>query len=133
MTILLLGAGPRLAWVRSVLDAARARAPVSAQPLSAVPEIRVLEGLPTRDLLVSLAAGTIDSLILIDHGLFSAGPPPAAVDPAEAIRGEAQRAVFAVELARRAARTLVLSGGNAQAWIASLATLLAVPLPADLL
>jgi hypothetical protein len=132
MSILLLGDGPRLAWVRSVLDAMRARAPVSAQSLSAVPEIRVVEGPPTRDLLVSLAAGTIDSLILVDHGLLAAGPPPAAVDPAEAIRGEALRAVFAVELARRAARTLVLSGGDTQAWVPSLAALLVVPLPGDL-
>jgi hypothetical protein len=101
--------------------------------LPASPEIRVVEGPPTRDLLVSLAGGPIDALLLVDHGLFADGPPPAAIDQGDAVRGEALRAVFAVELARRAARTVVLSGGDAQAWVDSLATLLAVPLPADLL
>ena len=48
------------------------------------------------------------------------------------MRGEAQRAVFALELTRRAARTLVLSGGDAQAWVAALATLLAAPRSAEL-
>ena len=127
MTILLLGAGPRLAWVRSVLDALHARAPGDAMP-----EIRVVEGPPTREVLVSLAGVAIDALVLVDHSPFAGSVAPEAVAAAEAVRGEAQRAVFALELARRAARTLVLAGGDAQAWVAALATLLAAPRSAEL-
>ena len=125
MTILLFGAGPRVAWVCSVLEAARAQARTDP-----VREVRVVEGPLTRELLVSLAGVAIDALVLVDHGPFAAGGIPEAAAIAEAVRCEAQRAVFALELARRATRTLVLSGDDAQAWVATLATLLAAPLPA---
>jgi hypothetical protein len=127
MTILLVGAGPRLAWARSFLESARAQGPTGA-----VPEIRVVEGPPTRELLVSLAGETIDVLILLDHGPFIVCPPPGALAPGEAVRNEGLRAVFALEVARRAAQTLILSEGDAQGWATSLASVFAAPPPAEL-
>jgi len=127
MTILLFGAGPRLAWVRSVLDAARAQVRTEA-----VREVRVVDSPPTRELLVSLAPLQVNALVLVDHFPFAAGPPSVALAPGEALRGEAQRAIFALELARRAARTLALDGGAAQAWPSALAKLLVAAPPAQL-
>lgn len=137
MTILLLGAGPRLAWVRSVLEALCAPAGLVPEVGAGIPapgggaEIVVVEGPPTRELLASLADRPIDALVLVDHAPFAVGALPEAAALAETVRGEAQRAVFALELARRAARTLNLSGDDAAAWAATLAALLAVPLPAE--
>jgi hypothetical protein len=126
MTILLLGAGPRLAWVRSILEALC----VPAEPTSEIGVgIIVVEGRPTRELLVSLADRPIDALVLVDHGPFVDGAVPEAATLVEAVRGEAQRAVFALELAHRAGRTLSLADGDAESWLVTLATLLAVPLP----
>ena len=70
------GAGPRLAWVRSVLDALHARAPGDAMPV-----IRVVEGLPTRELLVSLAGVAIDALVLVDHSSFAGSVVPEPLPP----------------------------------------------------
>jgi hypothetical protein len=127
MTILLLGAGPRLAWVRSVLQTLYASARPESEPEA---KFIVVDGPPTREGLVSLADGPIDALILVDHAAFAGHAAPEAAALAEAVRGEAQRAVFALELARRAARTLSLSG-DAGDWLNVLATLVAAPLPAE--
>lgn len=123
MTVVLLGAGPRLVWVRTLL------ASVSAPP-ETTPDIRVVEGSPNRDLLVSFDSDKIDTLVLVDHGPFSAGQAAGDHSPSDVVRYEGMRAVFALELARRAARTVVLSeGGDRHAWAASLATLVgAAPL-----
>ncbi|MEI7931657.1 MAG: hypothetical protein WCI21_01170 [Alphaproteobacteria bacterium] len=116
MTLLLMGAGPRLAWVRSVLEVFCAL----ADPASEIGAgIVVVEGQPTRELLVSLADRPIDALVLVDHSPFVDGAVPEAAALAEAARGEAQRAVFALELAHRAARTLSLSGGDSETWVAA--------------
>ncbi len=120
MTILLMGRGPRLAWVCSVLDAACARVRTRS-----VPGLRVVEGPPTRELLAALAALPVEALVLVDHFPFAAGPPADASAPGEVVRGEAQQAVLALELARRAARILVLEGDDTGAWPAHLAGLLA--------
>lgn len=137
MTILLLGAGPRLFWVRSVLEVLRTSAGLAPEVGAGIPvpgigaEIVVVEGPPTRELLISLADRPIDALVLVDHAPFADGAPPEAAALAETVRGEAQRAVFAVELARRAGQTLNLSGHDAAAWVATLAALLAVSPPAE--
>ncbi len=119
MTILLLGTGPRLAWVRSILEAAS-----TAVGTAAVPEVRLVEGNPTRELLASLAALPIEALVLVDHSCFAAGLPSDGPASGDLVRGEAQRAVFALELARQAVRTLVLEGDDTQAWLARLAGVL---------
>lgn len=124
MRVLLLGSGPRLVWVRAILEEARA-----SVRLGAVPELRVVDGPPTRELLASLAVPPVDALILVDHFPFAAGPPSDIPASGEVVRGEAQRAVLALELARRAAQTLVLEGSDTQAWPVRLIKLLAgVPL-----
>lgn len=126
MTILLLGRGPRLPWVCSILEAARARVQTGAAP-----EIRLVEGPPTRELLAALAARPVAALVLVDHFPFASGPSPDAPASGEAVRGEAQQAVLALELARRAARTLMLEGSDTQAWPARLARLLPGAPPAQ--
>ena len=128
MTILLLGAGPRLAWVRSVLETLHE--PVEA-PSETGAGIVVVEGPPTHERLVALTERPIDALVLVDHFPFPDGAVPEAAALVEAVRGEAQRAVFARELARRAARTLCLSGDDSGNWAATLSALLAVPPPAE--
>jgi len=128
MTILLLGAGPRLAWVRSVLETLRA--PSGSQSEIGA-GIVVVEGRPPRELLVSLTERPIDALVLVDHFPFADCAIPEATALAEAVRSEAQCAVFALELARRAARTLRISEDDTGIWVADLATLLAVPPPAE--
>lgn len=127
MTILLLGAGPRLAWVRSVLETLCAPAGAASE-IGA--EIVVVEGRPTRELLVSLSERPIDALVLVDHFPFADGAVPEAAALVEAVRGEAQRACLALERSRRAARTLSLSG-DAEDWVNVLTTLLALPLSAE--
>lgn len=124
--ILLVGTGPRLDWVRSFLEAVRAQVPPEAAP-----EIGIIESPPSRELLVSLAGEAVDTLVLVDHAPFVVCPPPGALAPGEAVRNEGLRAVFALEVARRAARTLVLSGEDMQGWDTSLAAAVAAPLPAD--
>ena len=134
-----MGAGPRLAWVRSVLKALCAPAGLAPEVGAGIAapgigaEIVVIEGQPTRELLVSLSDRLIDVLVLVDHGPFADGALPEAAALVEAVRGEALRAVFALEMARRAARTLSFSGGDAGAWVTALASLLAASpsLPAD--
>src|SRR5437879_5903642 len=97
-TILLLGTGPRLAWVRGALEAMRARLPES------LPAFHVIDAQPTRELLVLLSGHS--ALVLVDPIPFAGGPPPQGVPIADAVRAEAQRAIFALELSRRAVRTV---------------------------
>ena len=125
MTILLLGAGPRLAWVQAALGVTGAQAR-TGEPAA----VRVLDGPPTRELLVALAAQPVEALVLVDHFPFAASPLAEGLAPGEAVRGEAQWAVFALELARRAARTLVLEGNDVRTWPAHLAGLLPGAAPA---
>ncbi|MDI1286676.1 MAG: hypothetical protein PSV46_19975 [Reyranella sp.] len=132
MTILLLGAGPRLAWVRCVLETLRASAAAGSETgPDPGPEIVVVEGPTTHELLVSLTDRPIDALVLVDHFAFADGAVPEAAALVEAVRGEAQRACLALELSRRAARTVGLSGGDSGDWAATLVALLAVPPPAE--
>ena len=62
--------------------------------------------------------------MLVDHAPFAGTTVPEAAAVAEAVRGEAQRAILAFELARRAARIVPLAPIDAERWPASLAGLL---------
>lgn len=77
----------------------------------------------------SLVALPIDALVLVDHAPFADTAFPEAAVLADAVRGEAQRAVLAFELARRAARIVPLPAIDAECWPASLAALAGLPLP----
>lgn len=124
---MLLGAGPRFAWARSLLAALAA--PADAAPGIAAPEIVVIEGPSTREALVALVTLPIDALVLVDHAPFAGTAIPEAPAVTDAMRGEAQRAVLAFELARRAARIVPLAAIDADRWAASLAALAGLPLP----
>ncbi len=125
---MLLGTGPRLAWVQGVLDGMSAGAGELRQKIVCV------SGTPTRDVLAALAAEPIDTVVLVDHAPCAAGPAATAAKPAlspvEAVRGAAQHAILAFELARRAARTVRLAGDDAERWPAALAATLGLPPPA---
>ena len=111
-----MGTGHRLAWSRSFLEVL----PVSA---GAAPEFVVVEGLPTREFLLSLVALPVDALVRVDYAPFAGTTVPEAATVAETVRGEAQRAVLAFELVRRAARIVPLAAIDAECWAASLAAL----------
>ena len=121
MTILLLGAGPRLAWAHSFLESL----PTPADNSS---EIVVAEGPWTRERLNRLMAEQIDALVLVDHVPF-AGTDVSEAGAAEAVRSEAQRAIVAYELSRRAMCTLVLASDESERWPAALAALRQQPTP----
>ena len=87
----------------------------------------------TREQLVAQGAEPVDALVLVDHFPFAAGAVIGGADAgASAARDEAQRAMFAFELARRAERTLVLAADDVAGWPLALAGLLGVSLSAGL-
>jgi len=124
MRILLLGAGPRLSWAREAIQLLLDRTAVSVVSLD------VVEGLPTRPLPLTLGSDRPVILVLIDPMPFAAGQPGEDLAHMDAVRGDAQLAVLAIELARRADRTMKLAGDDASHWLATLAELFAVPLEA---
>ncbi len=93
------------------------------------PQLIAVQGPPTRELLASFLSDSIGTLILADHTPIVS--PPSEPLWREATRGEAQRAVLAVELSRRAMRTLVLEPNEVSNWPTSLATLLGQLLDPD--
>ncbi len=103
--ILVVGQGPRAACAVALLQQAAA-------------DVQ-LESIPSAEALARHAAVPPALLVLVDPLPFAAGRPEGPL-PAETLRAEAQRAVFALELARRASRTLVLEG-DAVAWSGVLA------------
>ncbi|MFZ5784773.1 MAG: hypothetical protein ACOY4R_31645 [Pseudomonadota bacterium] len=114
-TILLLGAGPRAEAARALLH-------------QAFPGARLADVVPSREALAEGSAAPPAWFVLVDPVPF--GGVPTGELSADLLRAEALRAVFALELARRAARTLVLDG-DAAGWPAVLQR--AQPgLPADL-
>jgi len=117
MKILLLGNPAALAWVVAFMDRAFA-----AVELAKRPQLVVIQSAPTRELLSSLSAEQIDALILAHHAPFASGVPK--TPSSDVVRAEANRAVLAIELARRAVNTLVLERREARHWPALLATLL---------
>ena len=88
------------------------------------PQIISVASIQTRERFLALVAESFDVLVLVDHAPFAAGAGPTAAD---SVHGEAQRAVIAFELARRAERTLVLSADDVAGWPTALAKLLGLP------
>jgi hypothetical protein len=145
MRILLLGRGPGFAWARGVVEAALAAAPASkggdakevdakraadTEAASSPPQLVSVEGPPTPAILSHLIAEPIAAVILADHAPFASGPVPASYTPIEAVRGEAQWALMALEVVRRAPRTLILEQAEAEDWPEAIAALLRELLPA---
>lgn len=120
MNILLCGSGPALAWIHAFFEEASATGKWGENWV-----ITAIAGPISRELYASLLGGVIDALILADHSPFVDGLPSHEISEREAVRREAQRAVLALELARRAARTVILPRSNAENWPSSLAGLLA--------
>ncbi|MCA0305741.1 MAG: hypothetical protein LCH95_25365, partial [Proteobacteria bacterium] len=107
MSVLLLGNGPRAAWARTLLPAA--------------PPVEIAA--PSPDALRRLSAAPPATLLIVDPGPFAAEDAASAALPLpDRLRADATRAVFALEVARRAARTVTLDG-DAAAWPARLAAL----------
>lgn len=96
-----------------------ARAACAVALLQTVAADVQLEGVPSAEALARHAAAPPTLLVLVDPLPFAAGMPKAPI-PAETLRADALRAVFALELARRASRTLVLQG-DAVGWSGVLA------------
>lgn len=108
MKVFLCGGGPAGAWARTFLDKLSA---VSV----AKSEIVVLDGLPPHDVLAALAVEPADVLVLAQHALFANGGTPAEVS-IDTVRHEAQKAILALELARRIPKTLLLCPTEAAEW-----------------
>jgi hypothetical protein len=89
-----------------------------------MPELLVVQGPPTRELLASLLAEPIGALVLVDHRLLGACPPAPGLHSADAVRTEAQWATLTLELARHAVRTVVLAHGRVEDWRAVLVGML---------
>ncbi len=111
MTVVLMGTGARAACARALLQ----------QVFSTE---QVEEAVPSPEALARHSSSPPALLVLVDPVPFAVMPADAAGPPgtlnADLLRAEAQRAVFALELARRAALTIVLDG-DAAAWPAALA------------
>jgi hypothetical protein len=119
--ILVLGQGARAACAVALLQQAAA-------------DVR-LEQAPSPEALTRHAATPPALLVLVDPLPFAAGLPEGPI-PADFLRSDAMRAVFALELARRIGRTMVLDG-DAAGWPGALAAAglpvdTAAPLPAPL-
>lgn len=110
--ILLLGTGPRAACARMLLQRGLGGAVIE-------------EPGPSPEALARYSALPPALLVLVDPQPFAAAPTdtsnPTGALKTDLLRVEALRAVFALELARRAALTLVLDG-EAAGWPAVLAT-----------
>jgi hypothetical protein len=118
MKIYLLGSGPTGAWVHAFLDR------VSAA-FVAKPEIVVVDGLAPHDVLAALNVESTDVLILAHHVSY-ANDGALADFSADTVRHEAQKAILAIELARRIPRTLRLRLAETAEWPRQIAELLGV-------
>jgi len=116
MKIFLLGRGPTGAWAHTFLNK------VSAT-LAAKPEIVIVDGMAPHDVLAALDVAPTDVLVLAQHTLFADGGALADV-LADTVRNEAQKAILALELARRVPRTLPLRPAKAAEWPLQIAELL---------
>ncbi len=113
-----LGSGTAGAWAHAFLDKLSAA-------LVAKPEIVIVDGLAPHDVLAALAVEPTDVLVLAPHVPFANGG--ASVDvSADTVRYEAQKAILAVELARRIPQTILLRLGEVAEWPRLIAKLLGV-------
>lgn len=118
MKIFLLGSGPAGTWARAFLDKVSA---VSA----AKPEVVVVDGLAPHDVLAALDVAPTDILVLAQQAPFASDGASADVST-DAVRHEAQKAILAIELARRIPRILCLRPAEASEWPRLMAELLGV-------
>ncbi|WP_148283451.1 hypothetical protein [Reyranella massiliensis] len=124
MKIFLLGSGPAGTWARAFLGKV---SDVSA----AKPEIVIVDGLVPHDVLAALDVAPTDILILAQQAPFSNGDAPADVST-DTVRHEAQKAILAIELARRILQTLPLRPTEEAEWPRLIAELVGVN-PSDVL
>lgn len=120
------GAGPGLAWLRTLFE----KSPDGSDAASGR-RITVVDGPVTQGLLGVLMAAPIEVLVLVGHAPFEAAAQHDSPPSAEAVRAEALRAILALELRRRAVRTLVLEPDASDQWAAMLAVALAETVPVD--
>lgn len=124
MKIIVWGSGPLGAWVRSILDKMSVG---SAAKL----EIVVVDGLAPHNVLAALDIAPTDAFVLVQQAPLANDNAPADVST-DTVRHEAQRAILAIELARRIPRTLLLRPAEVEEWPRLLAELLGVS-PSDVL
>lgn len=108
MKIFLLGSGPAGAWAHAFLDKGAAAS-------AAKPEIVIVDGLAPHDALVALDVAPTDILVLAQQAPFVSDGAPADVS-IDAVRHEAQKAILAIELARRIPQTLLLHPAEVAEW-----------------
>lgn len=118
MKIFLLGSGPAGAWARAFLD----KVSVAS---AAKPEIIVVDGMVPHDVLAVLDVAPTDVLVLAQRAPFVNDGAPTDVST-DSVRHEAQKAILALELARRIPRTLLLRPTEATEWPRLIAELLGV-------
>ena len=109
MKIVLFGSHAAMAWVHTFLLS-------FAFETEADPQILAIPETPTPELLSSLLAGPVEVLILADHRSALRLSSEDTLLPADAVRELANRAVFALELARHASRTLELKTEDSDSW-----------------
>lgn len=124
MKIFLSGSGAAVGWASAFLDK------VSAV-LAAKPEIVVVDGTAPHDALAALAVEPTDVLVLVHQASLANDGAPTDVT-IDTVRQEAQRAILAIELARRVPRTLLLHPAESASWPRQIAELLGVD-PSDVL
>lgn len=120
MKIVLFGNSAALAWVHTFLLGVTSEAEVG-------PQILAIQETPTPELLSSLLAAPVELFILADHRPVLGLSQGDVLLPADSARESANRAVFALELARHASRTLELKSDDSDSWAATLATVIPAP------
>ncbi len=121
MKIFLLGRGPAGLWTHAFLD--------EVSSLSAAkPEIVVVDELAPHDILAALDVAPADALILAQQAPFTNDDALADVST-DTLRHEAQKAILAIELARRFPQALLLRQAEAAEWPQLIAGLLGVNSP----
>lgn len=120
MKVFMLGSGPTGAWARAALDKVPG---VSA----AKPEIVDVDGMAPHDVLAALNVAPSDVFILAQRATFANEGGPADTFT-ETMRYEAQKAILALELARRIPKTLLLRPEESSIWPQLMTELLGVNL-----
>ncbi|KAF0137719.1 MAG: hypothetical protein FD152_253 [Xanthobacteraceae bacterium] len=110
-----MGTGHRVAWCHLFLEVLPVSAGAAPRSLSSKARQPGVPGLAGCHAERRARAGRLCAL--------AGTAVPEAATVAETVRGEAQRAVLAFELVRRAARIVPLAAIDAECWAASLATL----------